>query len=98
VDSHVGEMKDVSTYPYLFAELLSRGWSRPDLEKLAFYNFYRVFKAAEQVERFQCISISFMCAAAVYVQCIIPLIEKRGEQHVFSIIIMSYTIKKMVFL
>lgn len=46
---HVGEMKDVSTYPYLFAELLSRGWSRIDLEKLAFYNFHRVFKTAEQV-------------------------------------------------
>ncbi|KAK7115632.1 dipeptidase 1-like [Littorina saxatilis] len=46
---HVGELKDVSTYPYLFAELLSRGWPRADLEKLAFHNFYRVLKAAEQV-------------------------------------------------
>lgn len=48
--SHVGELKDVSTYPYLFAELLSRGWPRADLEKLAFHNFYRVLKAAEQVK------------------------------------------------
>ena len=47
--SHVGELKDVSTYPDLFAELLSRGWTRSDLEKLAFHNFYRVLKAAEQV-------------------------------------------------
>ena len=48
--SHVGELKDVSTYPYLFAELLSRGWTQSDLEKLAFQNFYRVLKAAEQVK------------------------------------------------
>ncbi|KAK7109046.1 hypothetical protein V1264_013162 [Littorina saxatilis] len=46
---HVGELKDVSTYPYLFAELLARGWSEGDLEKLAFHNFYRVLKAAEKV-------------------------------------------------
>ena len=39
----------MSTYPDLFAELLSRGWTRSDLEKLAFHNFYRVLKAAEQV-------------------------------------------------
>ncbi|KAK7474759.1 hypothetical protein BaRGS_00033991 [Batillaria attramentaria] len=45
----VGELKDVSTYPYLFAELLSRGWTEIDLEKLAFRNFYRVLKAAEKV-------------------------------------------------
>lgn len=50
--SHVGELKDVSTYPYLFAELLARGWSEGDLEKLAFHNFYRVLKAAEKVGRF----------------------------------------------
>ena len=49
VASHVGELKDVSTYPYLFAELLSRGWTQSDLEKLAFRNDYRVLKAAEQV-------------------------------------------------
>nr|KAG5690426.1 hypothetical protein BaRGS_026473 [Batillaria attramentaria] len=48
----VGELKDVSTYPYLFAELLSRGWTEIDLEKLAFRNFYRVLKAAEKVDRY----------------------------------------------
>ena len=37
-------------YPYLFAELLARGWAEADLEKLAFRNFYRVLKAAEQVD------------------------------------------------
>ena len=47
--SHVGEAKDVSMYPYLFAELLARGWAEMDLEKLAFRNFYRVLKATEQV-------------------------------------------------
>ncbi|ESO95223.1 hypothetical protein LOTGIDRAFT_239451 [Lottia gigantea] len=46
---YFGEMKDVSTYPYLFAELVRRGWSDIDLEKLAYRNFYRVFKQVEMV-------------------------------------------------
>ncbi|XP_025094616.1 dipeptidase 1-like isoform X1 [Pomacea canaliculata] len=46
---HVGGLKDTSTYPYLFAELLRRRWSEDDLEKLAFWNFYRVFKTVEKV-------------------------------------------------
>jgi membrane dipeptidase len=40
-------LSDVSTYPILFAELLSRGWSEEDLGKLASGNILRVFKEAE---------------------------------------------------
>ncbi|XP_041367644.1 dipeptidase 1-like [Gigantopelta aegis] len=45
----VGELNDVSTYPILFAELLRRGWSEQELEKVAYRNFYRVFKDVERV-------------------------------------------------
>ena len=40
---------DVSTYPYLFAELVRRGWSDEDLEALARNNFLRVFRQVEEV-------------------------------------------------
>jgi len=40
---------DVSTYPYLFAELIRRGWSDEDLEALARNNFLRVFRQVEEV-------------------------------------------------
>jgi len=40
---------DVSTYPYLFAELIRRGWSDEDLEALARNNFLRVFRKVEEV-------------------------------------------------
>lgn len=40
---------DVSTYPYLFAELIRRGWSDEDLEALARINFLRVFREVEEV-------------------------------------------------
>ena len=47
-------MDDVSRYPYLFAELIRRGWSDEDLRKLANGNILRVLKQAEAVaERLQ---------------------------------------------
>jgi membrane dipeptidase len=42
-------MEDVSGYPYLFAELIRRGWSDDDLRKLANGNILRVLKQAEAV-------------------------------------------------
>ena len=44
-------LEDVSTYPALFAELASRGWSDTDLRKLAGENFLRVFARAEAVAK-----------------------------------------------
>jgi membrane dipeptidase len=47
-------MEDVSRYPYLFAELIRRGWTDEDLRKLANGNILRVLKQAEAVaERLQ---------------------------------------------
>ena len=40
-------LEDVSRFPYLFAELIKRGWSDPDLEKLAGRNILRVLRDAE---------------------------------------------------
>lgn len=42
-------LEDVSTYPALFAELLRRGYSEEDLEKIAGKNLIRVFRKAEAV-------------------------------------------------
>ena len=42
-------LEDVSTYPDLFAELFRRGWTQPDLRKLAGENLIRVFTKAEMV-------------------------------------------------
>jgi membrane dipeptidase len=42
-------LEDVSCYPALFAELIRRGWSDRDLEKLAGANLLRTFAAAERV-------------------------------------------------
>ncbi|MFF8973301.1 dipeptidase [Streptomyces sp. NPDC014995] len=44
-------LNDVSGYPNLIAELLDRGWSRPDLAKLTWQNAVRVLGAAEDVAR-----------------------------------------------
>ncbi|MEU9334885.1 dipeptidase [Streptomyces sp. NPDC048290] len=44
-------LTDVSGYPHLIAELLDRGWSRPDLAKLTWQNAVRVLGAAEDVAR-----------------------------------------------
>jgi membrane dipeptidase len=38
----------VSRYPYLFAELIRRGWTGEMLEKLARGNVLRVLRGAEQ--------------------------------------------------
>ncbi|HEY0137450.1 MAG TPA: dipeptidase [Nannocystis sp.] len=46
-------LEDVSKYPQLFAELVRRGWSDADLEKLAGRNLLRVLRAAEAVAREQ---------------------------------------------
>ena len=40
-------LEDVSRFPELFAELIRRGWSDADLEKLAGGNLLRVLRAAE---------------------------------------------------
>ncbi|ELU02032.1 hypothetical protein CAPTEDRAFT_91792 [Capitella teleta] len=42
-------LADVSTYPELFAELVRRGWSDDEMEKLAGLNLIRVFKEVEDV-------------------------------------------------
>jgi membrane dipeptidase len=45
-DVSVG-LEDVSAYPALFAELLTRGWTEPDCAALAGGNLLRVMRAAE---------------------------------------------------
>jgi membrane dipeptidase len=42
-------LEDVSTYPALFAELSRRGWTEPELAKLAGENILRVMERAEEV-------------------------------------------------
>ncbi|XP_032799459.2 LOW QUALITY PROTEIN: dipeptidase 1 [Daphnia magna] len=42
-------LKDVSQYPNLFAELLARGWTETDLEKVAGLNLLRALRGAESV-------------------------------------------------
>jgi membrane dipeptidase len=44
-------LEDVSKFPALFAELARRGWSEPDLRKLAGENVLRVLREAEAVSR-----------------------------------------------
>jgi membrane dipeptidase len=44
-------LEDVSKYPYLFAELVRRGWSDADLEKLAGANVLRAMRGAEAAAR-----------------------------------------------
>ena len=44
-------LPDVSAYPNLFAELLSRGWSEEDLGKLASGNILRTFREAESASK-----------------------------------------------
>jgi len=44
-------LEDVSRYPYLFAELMKRGWSDEDLRKLAGLNVLRVLRKAEVVAK-----------------------------------------------
>ena len=44
-------LEDVSRYPNLFAELIRRGWSDADLEKLAGGNVLRAMRASETVAK-----------------------------------------------
>ncbi len=44
-------LEDVSRYPYLFAELIRRGWREADLARLAGGNLLRAFRRAEGVAR-----------------------------------------------
>jgi membrane dipeptidase len=44
-------LEDVSKYPYLFCELIRRGWSDADLEKVAGGNVLRVLRGAEETAR-----------------------------------------------
>jgi len=44
---HPAGLEDVSTYPALFDELATRGWSAGDLQKLAGRNILRVMRAVE---------------------------------------------------
>ncbi|MFG2880070.1 dipeptidase [Streptomyces sp. NPDC048337] len=44
-------LDDVAGYPNLIAELLSRGWSKPDLAKLTWSNAVRALRDAESVSR-----------------------------------------------
>ncbi|HWU07408.1 MAG TPA: dipeptidase [Streptomyces sp.] len=44
-------LEDVSGYPHLIAELLTRGWSESDVAKLTWKNAVRVLRDAEAVSR-----------------------------------------------
>lgn len=46
-DSLPTGLKDVSMYPNLIAELLKRGYTREDIEKICYKNIFRVWKAVE---------------------------------------------------
>ncbi|MEZ5312663.1 MAG: membrane dipeptidase, partial [Thermoanaerobaculia bacterium] len=50
-DSLPEGLKDVSTYPNLFARLLARGYTDSDIEKIAGGNLMRVWREAERVAR-----------------------------------------------
>jgi membrane dipeptidase len=41
-------LKDVSMFPNLIAELLKRGYTREDIEKICYKNIFRVWKAVEE--------------------------------------------------
>ncbi len=47
-DSLPTGLKDVSMYPNLIAELLKRGYSQEDIEKICYKNVFRVWKAVEE--------------------------------------------------
>lgn len=49
IDDVVRGLEDVASYPRLLAELSRRGWSEPDLRKLAGENILRAMTQAEQV-------------------------------------------------
>ncbi len=47
-DSLPTGLKDVSMYPNLIAELLKRGYSKADIEKICYRNLFRVWKQVEE--------------------------------------------------
>jgi membrane dipeptidase len=49
IDTVVEGLGDVSTYPALFAELITRGYSDEDVQKIAGRNVLRVMRTAEGV-------------------------------------------------
>ncbi|WWC88007.1 uncharacterized protein L201_002909 [Kwoniella dendrophila CBS 6074] len=51
IESTPKGLEDVSKYPYLFAELIKRGWTEHELSLLAGGNFLRVFRGVEDVSR-----------------------------------------------
>ncbi|WVW80347.1 hypothetical protein I302_102327 [Kwoniella bestiolae CBS 10118] len=51
IESTPKGLEDVSKYPYLFAELLKRGWTELELSLLSGGNFLRVFRGVEEVSR-----------------------------------------------
>ena len=48
-DGATDGLEDVSCYPALLAELMRRGYTREDIQKLAGLNLLRVFREAEKV-------------------------------------------------
>lgn len=51
IDETPAGLEDSSKYPWLFAELIRRGWSDADLRKLAGQNLLRAMRAAEATAR-----------------------------------------------
>jgi len=51
IDEGPAGLEDVSKFPNLFAELIRRGWTDADLEKLAGRNLLRALRQAEAVAR-----------------------------------------------
>lgn len=49
VRSVPSDMGDVSTYPILIEELLRRGYSEEDIEKICYKNLFRVWREVEQI-------------------------------------------------
>jgi membrane dipeptidase len=48
-DSLPEGLKDASMYPNLIAELMKLGYSKEEIEKVCYKNFFRVWKAVEAV-------------------------------------------------
>ncbi|OCF32881.1 membrane dipeptidase [Kwoniella heveanensis BCC8398] len=51
IESTPKGLEDVSKYPYLFAELIRRGWTQHELSLLAGGNFLRVMRGMEETSR-----------------------------------------------
>jgi membrane dipeptidase len=73
------DLEDVSKYPNLFAELVLRGWSDEDLEKLAGRNLVRVFREVEQVRVVLRVPCNIVFGATF--QILIPLFTRKGHDY-----------------